>query len=231
MTNHPIRRCHCLEVYQRAGEVDGLDMAVSVKSWPPVLVRGLVCSRRHSQESIHLDRNIFNSNISSGSIASVGGIHFFLPPRPKLASHNISFHLNHFFWPNFSSPCVPHLTRTDKFPEKKNSYSRVPGSIGLFGKLTICVMELDTSWCSWGGGAKSLDFTAQPLEMSPLLDEWMTQSAGYTLLISAIPTILFPRHIPSHEEAFLIPLISISLSVRNEEKRGIRVARRVDCDK
>lgn len=92
-------------------------------------------------------------------------------------------------------------------------------------------MELDTSWCSWGGGAKSLDFTAQPLEMSPLLDEWMTQSAGYTLLISAIPTILFPRHIPSHEEAFLIPLISISLSVRNEEKRGIRVARRVDCDK
>lgn len=40
MTNHPIRRCHCLEVYQRAGEVDGLDMAVSVKSWPPVLVRG-----------------------------------------------------------------------------------------------------------------------------------------------------------------------------------------------
>lgn len=66
MTNHPIRRCHCLELYQRAGEVDGLDMAVSVKSWPPVLVRGLVCSRRHSQESIHLDRNIFNSNISSG---------------------------------------------------------------------------------------------------------------------------------------------------------------------
>lgn len=40
MTNHPIRRCHCLELYQRAGEVDGLDMAVSVKVWPPSVGAG-----------------------------------------------------------------------------------------------------------------------------------------------------------------------------------------------
>lgn len=167
-------------------------------------MRGLVCSRRHSQESILSDRNIFTSNISSGSITSVEGIHFFLPPRPKLASHNISFHLNHFFWPNFSSPCVPHLTRTDKFPEKKKllqSRSRFDRTVREVDDLRDGVGH-ELVLLGGGGGKISGLYGSAPGN-EPVDDSmWMDSQQGIRFLISAIPTILFPRHSLSHEEYY-----------------------------
>lgn len=73
-------------------------------------------------------------------------------------------------------------------------------------------MELDTSWCSWGGGGKISGLYGSAPGNEPVDDSmWMDSQQGIRFLISAIPTILFPRHTLSYEEAYLFPLISISL--------------------